>query len=51
VWTDFITEATECRADLEGDEGTEGLLVGFVETLVAVAWGTFEETSYGYGEL
>ncbi len=48
---DFIANATEERAELEGDEGTESLLIGFVEGLIAESGSAFEETCEGKREL
>lgn len=47
----FIANATEEGAELEGDEGTESLLIGFMEGLITESGSAFEETCEGEGKL
>jgi len=51
MWTNFISQTAEERAKLEGEEGTERLLVSFVEGSVAETRRAFKEASKSNGEL
>jgi hypothetical protein len=43
VRTDFVPQTTEEGTSLEREEGTEGLLIRFMEGLIPMSWWALEK--------